>query len=157
MSESLIAILSVFVSVASLLVAWLAFKKSSKAQSEANSLQKKLIAIEQKREEDRLSELRQAKLVGRMQKREGKSPLFVVTNDGEVAARNIRVLFDDRPYKEHPYALNGSTISDLIGPGSESSCIVALTGQGPTKGKILILWDDEHGVNRKYETTIDFL
>lgn len=155
-SEMAATWLGVAISGIALLVAIISFWKSDRAQYEANSAQRRLVEIEERREQDRLIRNRQAELTASISNADKGSLKIHIRNSGETEARNIQILLDEIPLLEHPAAPKGQSLPNVIGPNSEISFYLALAFGSPTPSGVMIAWDDDSGARRLYRTTLTF-
>ncbi len=138
----------------SLGVAIIAIYISGRAQKVANSVQLRLLEIEEQREKHRIDVSKQAELRAELRKK-GNSGRLYIQNSGAAEARNMRVELDGRPLSEHLVASPQHPIPDLVGPYDEISCFLTMnshTSKPPFK--IRIIWDDESGADRNYRSTL---
>jgi len=140
----------VLVSVGSLIVACLAFWKSSCAQSDANTVQERHVAIEEQREKDRLAASSQAELRPEL-RRVGNSYRLYLVNRGAAAARRIQVEMDGKPLAEHTAAIINDPMPESVGGHGEVGCLLGVFGSSL---KVKIVWDDDYGRDRTYETIL---
>lgn len=120
MWETVIAACSLVVSVVALLL-------SHRAQREANAAQLRIVEIEEQRERDRQMQRRQARLHPELRRQASGSYRLYLANQGESAARNIRVRLDGKPIQEHCAAVQGDSLPDRVEPGGEVSCLLAIS------------------------------
>lgn len=88
---------SVIISGLSLIVSVVAAWKSLQAQREANSAQRRIVEIEEKREQERCLNAVQPFLVPQLRKTEKGSYQLCLVNSGKAEARNVRVKLDGVP------------------------------------------------------------
>jgi len=79
-----------------------------------------------------------------------------ILNSGQSEARNVQVLLDDKPIREHPLAMTGSDILAKTGPNSKVSCIMAISKACSPPFEICITWDDNSREQGKYSGTITY-
>jgi len=140
--------------IGSLVVSGIALVKSARAQRQANQTQERLVEIEERREQDRQAQARQAILRPKLRGTERGGHRLYLVNSGRCEARNIRVEMDDTPFAEHPAAAQNDPMPSLVGPGGEISALLCLTLDCAPPFKIRITWDDDFGTNRTYSTTL---
>jgi hypothetical protein len=144
----------VVIAALSLLVAIVAIVKSGRAQHEANAAQRRIVEIEEQREQTRQADLTQAKLRPALRK-DGNTDILYVKNIGAAEARNIRVELDGRPLSEHPVKPLLYPMPALAGPDSEISCPLNTNLDTPDPPwEIKITWDDASGKDRTYCSTL---
>ena len=141
------------VAVVSLVVAVLAFRRSSDAQREANAVQRRLLAIEEQREKDRLATPSRAELRAELRQTPGATCRLYVINQGLAEAQNVTVSLDGKALPEHE-AAGGDNLGSIIGPKSEVSCILFIYSECAPPFKIKIVWDDASGKDRTYHSTL---
>lgn len=147
---------AVFVSVVALLVSVVSLWQSSRAQREANAIQRRLVEIEEQRERDKQLSAMKASLRPELRKTERGSDRLYIANSGDAGARNVRVSLDGLPLKGHPAAVHGDDMPAHVRPRSEVSCLVAFTvGRAPPLD-IEVRWDDDFGADRAYRRTLTF-
>jgi len=146
---------SLLVSFCSLVVSIIALWKSSRAQDEANELQRKLVCIEEQREYDRKAELLQANLYAELIKI-NRSYRLCLVNSGKAEARNIRIKLDGVPLDNHCAAVKGISIPSYIGPNSEVSFPLAISLDCSPPFEIEVKWDDDYSQDRVYKNTLMF-
>lgn len=144
----------VVISALSLLVAILAIIKSGRAQQEANAAQRRIVEIEEQREQHRQRESTQAKLRPELRQSGQHSYRLYLVNTGAVEARNIRIEMDGVPLAEHPAAVRNDLLPDLVGPDGEISCLLGLHMGCTPPFKIKITWDDTSAKERTYCSTL---
>lgn len=138
----------------SLVVSVFALFKSSHAQREANAAQKRIVEIEEQRDQARQAEGRQAVLRPELRKTARGTDRLYIVNHGKAEARNVRVEVDGRSLAEYPAALGNDSMPDLIGPRSEVSCLLAFYQDCAPPFAIGITWDDDSAQGRTYRTTV---
>ncbi|MCR3884872.1 MAG: hypothetical protein NUK54_10935, partial [Methanothrix sp.] len=77
--------------------------------------QKRQLEIEEKRESDRLNEMRKANLVAKLVTRSEKSGdyLLRIENRGSAEARDVRISLDGLPIQNHPVIPGGLTAKNV--------------------------------------------
>ena len=112
-----------------------------------------MLALETAREESRLKQARSADVKAAVQK-VGREFRLVVANEGPVSAKNLRVLLDGKPLLEHRLILRGENEITMLGPGVQASYILAVTMGSAGLLNVKILWDDESGEPRQWESQL---
>jgi hypothetical protein len=148
--------ISILSAPVSLIVSVIALILSLRAQREANAVQRKLVEIEEKREQERQLGLRQASLQPEIRASGIGFHRLYIANHGAAEARNVRVSLDGKPLEQHRVAVRGSPIPSLVGPGNEVSCLLAISHECPPPFQCEIRWDDDSGQGRFYRTTLTF-
>jgi len=131
----------------SLIVSIVALCKSSRAQ-------KRILQIEESRENDRLSSLLEANLRAESRQRERNSRHLFIVNEGAAEARHIRVEIDDQPLKDHDLSV-GDPMPELVGPRCEISCRV-MYDPHRVSSDVKVVWDDDSGKDRVFRTTVSW-
>ena len=144
----------VVVSGAALVVSIFALIKSSRAQLEANDAQKRIVEIEENRERDRLAATQRAELRAELRKTAKSTDRLYVINDGTAPARNVVVLLDGKPLSDHPVAVKGDELGAVIGPKSETSCIMGMDMGCAPPFEIEISWEDDSNEPQSYKSTL---
>ena len=147
---------SVIISAVSLVVSVVAAWKSLQAQREANIAQRRIVEIEEQREQERRLTASQAFLSPQLRKTERGSYRLYLVNSGKAEARNVRVKLDGVPLGEHPVAVEGDNLPVRVGPNSEVSCILAITLSCAPPFEIEVMWEDDSGTDRVYRGTLTF-
>jgi hypothetical protein len=143
------------VAVGSLIVSIIAFKKSTHAQDEANAVQKRLVEIEEQREQERQLSIRQASLRPELREVSNNSYRLYLINEGSAVANNVRVLLDGNPINEHA-ARSYEEPPNLVGPNSEVSVLLSISFDCVPPFGIEVRWDDASGSDRSYIGTLTF-
>ncbi|MBT9143080.1 MAG: hypothetical protein DDT32_01483 [Syntrophomonadaceae bacterium] len=143
-----------FIAVCSLVVSTVAIYMSWKASREANAAQRRIVDIEEQREQERRLSALQALLRPQLRKTEKGSDRLYLVNSGKAEARNVRVELDGVPLNKHRAAVVGNDIPAHIGPNSEVSCVLAFTFGCAPPFKIEIKWEDDSGMGRIYRGTL---
>lgn len=110
----------------SLVISFIALRKSIHTQNKANTIQEKLVLIEEQREYDRKTRSLQARMCAELRKKSKGYWLYLI-NFGEAEARNVRIKLDRIPLINHPAAVQGMHIPSFIGPNSEVGCPLSIT------------------------------
>ena len=155
--DSGFANLAAFVGAVAALVASLwATVVSRRANARSHGIQARLLRIEEQRETDRLGQTRRAALRAEMPQNERGSWRLYVTNDGLAEARNVRVTMDGKPFTEHGAFVEGDEIGNVIGPGGENSCSLAIDRRCSPPFDLELNWEDDSGTPGRYRTTLTF-
>jgi hypothetical protein len=147
---TILNIITAFVSVVALIVAYWAHRR-------IYSLEERKFKLDEKKEAERELSKRQANLVASIVEWHN-SKAVVVENKGEAVARNVIMLLDDRDVSAFSIMLHGLLPEqpyDLIQGHSVKYPFVLLRGH-PTRAKICLKWDDDYSKDRKYEREINF-
>jgi len=142
------------VSVAALTVSIIALCLSLRAQREATSAQQRIVEIEEQREEDRLSLVKRAELRAELRKSDTYACRLYIVNSGSAEARNVNVVLDGQSLAEHSVGGHGKTLGPLIGPESETSCILTTHAGCAPPFEIHITWEDDSEQLREYRSTL---
>lgn len=146
----------VIIAIGSLIVSIIALIKSLRAQREANGVQRRVVEIEERREQERRLALRQAQLRPELKKTGSGSYRFCLTNHGMAEARNVQVALDGVRLSDHRTAIRGNELPSLVGPGAEVGCILLISMDCTPPFQVDVRWDDDSGVGRSYRTTLTF-
>lgn len=144
----------VFIAIASLIVSIIAMLKSMHAQHEANAVQRRIVHIEERREEERQLGSHQARLRLELRNMGSGSYRLYLINDGMAEARNVRVILDDLPLDAHQTGVRGEILPSLVGPNAEVSCFLRITLGCQPPFQAAVHWDDNSGIDRSYRTTL---
>lgn len=144
------------VAVVALVVSVIAVWLSHRAQVQANAAQKRIVEIEERREQDRIRESTRAVLRPELRETDRGFHRLYLVNHGGSEARNIRVKMDGQPLDEHKAAVHGSPMPAFVGPQSEIGCILAFHSNCVPPFEFEVLWDDDSGTNWTYRTTLTF-
>jgi len=146
---------NLLISFCSLVISFIALRRSIHAQNEANAIQKKLVFIEEQREYDRKTRTLQARLCAELRKKIKGYWLYLI-NFGEAEAHNVRIKLDGIPLINHPAAVQGMHIPSFIGPNSEVGCPLSITQDCYPPFEVEIKWDDNYSKDRIYRSTLTF-
>lgn len=139
----------------SLIVAAISLWKSDRAQREANAAQRRIVEIEEQREQDRVGESRRA-VVRVALRRTGNAFRLCIQNVGQAEARNLKIRLDGIPASEHPVVPGGQTFPTMVGPGAEVGLLMALTWGTDAPTELTVTWDDDAGTGHSFRTTLTF-
>lgn len=148
-----VSVVSALVSFASVVVAVIALRKS-------NRTQKRLLEIEEQREQDRVSETRKARLVAEIVREEfplspsSKRTFLEIENLGQSEAREIDVALDNGPATAHPTMLRRTEEIRHVGPQSSFRYTLAPDNATPLPKNVVIEWSDDSGERGRYESTL---
>jgi len=142
------------VSGAALSVSIIALWKSSRAQRKAHAAQQRIVEIEEQREKDRLAVVKRAELRAELRKTETYATRLYIVNGGPAEARNVNVVLDGQSLSEHPAGTHGNELGSVIGPESETSCILRTSSLWAPPFQIQITWEDDSEQLRAYRSTL---
>lgn len=148
-----IAGVALAVSIASAVASYIVATRQSENQKRQNELQARLLALESSREQRRIRQGKSAAVraeVARM----GRDVCLRLSNDGSATARSMNVELDGRPMAEHAWMLSNDEFVSMLGPQAETSNIIALVQQSPSKAHIRITWDDDSGEPGEWESEL---
>ena len=117
-------------------------------------LQKRLLAIEEDREEVRKKTAAKAFLQARIIEHGRAGHKLFIENTGNGPARNIVIKMDDLPFNEHPIAVRGVGEINVIGPGAHVTKVLTLTLARRPPFQLKLTWDDDSGERGEYQTTL---
>jgi|GEM_PF-4077086 len=159
-ASALFAAMAVIVAIIALVKSNKAQNKAVLAQNDANSLSKRLLAIEEARETDRIISAHKAIIIPSVEKRETKDYGLYLKNEGEGTASNVRVEVDgsilDKSYKNDGSVVVMKEAPSTIGPSCsyDRMCIFPLWMGMKRKEKIIkVIWDDKSGKDRANEVS----
>jgi len=148
--------INLVIAAGSLIVSVAALVVSLRAQREANAAQRRIVGIEEQREQEKRQDALKARLLPELRETASNSYRLCLTNLGEAEARNVRVRLDGVPITEHHAAVQGDYLPSLVGPGSEISCLLGISFDCAPPFKVEVEWDDDSGTHRVYRTTLTF-
>jgi hypothetical protein len=128
-----------------LVMAWLAWGQ--------NALQKRMLALENAREAERVKQARSAHVTASVLWRR-QERLLRIRNEGSATARNVRVLLDENPILEHGLITGGDEEVTVLGPGAEVAFILAIAQGDPGVVHVRIEWSDDSGDGRLWESQL---
>jgi len=139
------------VSVASVGVAIWALLSSRKAGQRAHGIDKRLLQIEEAREQDRIQGQARAVLCARIYRNPdmGRRLELRVENQGDGEAHDVNVTLDDQPVLSHPSVGNpsirhvNSQEVRQVGPHSHFQYILAVNSSTPCPREIVTLQPNE--------------
>lgn len=139
------------VSIISIIIAIIALTTSIRTQ-------KRQLAIEEKREQDRLSEMNKADLTAQLVSKSSRPHdyLLRIENKGLSEARDLKILLDDLPILKHPAIPQGLEEIRQIGPQSPVQYLMDISQDNHPPFDILITWSDDSGEPGTYKTTLTF-
>ncbi|MCH9034329.1 MAG: hypothetical protein IID42_07475 [Planctomycetes bacterium] len=147
------ALAAVVVSTVAVIVSVVALRKSNKTQ-------RRLLEIEEQREQDRISVTRKARVVARIVREEPSSGrkttsfYLEIENLGQSPAHDIDVSLDDGPVLKHPTMLQKTEEVRQVGPHSSFRYMLAPHSSARLPQSIKIAWEDDSGEPSHYETTL---
>lgn len=148
---------SLVVSALALVVSIWAHYRMGRLKRESNTLQERLVELEEEREADRRRRQKSADLSAQLDQRPGRNgprTMLVIENGGRGLAENVRVHPDGTPVHEHGHVLHDEPTIAKIGSGSESPILLAVHKQHHPPFDVKVTWDDATGANRTFETTL---
>jgi hypothetical protein len=155
--EIIIAGVSALTAIGATCVSIWAIVSARSASKHANSLQKTIVDIEKRHEEERLEEQKKAKLstriVPEIQPNGIFSNLLVIRNNGKCAARNVRIVMKSLKKNRYDKTEQKEYSALIIAADSESSQRFAFL---PESGPFIIdiSWDDDFKEDRHYQHSI---
>jgi hypothetical protein len=144
---------SISLSIAALVVSIASTIATSRISSRQNALQEQMLALETAREQDRRREAESAQVTASIE-RWGREHRLRIQNSGSVTARNVRVLMDGKPLREHELILQGEDEISVLGPGVDATYILAVAQQSPGVVLVRIEWSDDSADNRIWESQL---
>ena len=147
--------LSLLINACSLLISGLAAALAWWAHKQALQVQKRLLKIEEEREQERKLSASKARLTAELRKKENYWAVYII-NSGDAEARNVEVMLNGKPAAEHPGTFRGVPIPTLIGPEASISfpLIWGLNTEWGPPFEIEIRWDDDAGTGHTYRTVL---
>lgn len=152
--QGIVNLLTFMISVVAVFVSLLAISASRKVNRKANEIRTRLLAIEEQREANRMAHSRGAALQPEIRPTNRRDYRLYICNRGQAEARNVKILMDGKPLLDHPVVPKGETLPDLIGPGAEISCCLAISFESPPPFEINITWEDNSGEQGFYRTKL---
>lgn len=145
------ALAAAVVSIASLVVAVIAFVKSSRAQSRA-------LSIEEERETDRKRRAQKAQLVARIVRQDDRNSYRLeIANEGEAEAASVEFTLDGQPPDAHPaLRVRPDELARRIGPHSMVRYPLILTQQERPPYDFAVVWHDTTEESGEFRTTLTF-
>jgi len=128
-----------------------------------SDLQKRLLALEESRENDRIREAAKANLVADILRGDGTGPAWrlEIENRGRAEARDVTVMLEGQPILDHPgvapatrQGLN-QQLCHLPG-GARFRYVLAPSLQCRPPWELYITWTDDSGEPGAYQTTLTF-
>lgn len=153
-NSSNLEISNLLLAIFSLLLSLVAIIISSLSQKKANRLQERLVSIEEQREQEAKAAESRADLRAIIGKTSQGTDKLIVSNHGNSEAYNIRIELDGKPFSEHCAETSGSKLPDMIGPRSEISCLLSTHFECSPPFDLKILWDDKLGKDHVYKTSL---
>lgn len=144
------------IAAGSLVVSVIALVLSLRAHREANVAQRRIVEIEEQREQEKRLNFRQAGLQPELRKTGQGSYRLYLVNGGMAEARKVRVTLDGKPLAEHGAAVRGDSMPLRVGPGAEVSCLLGISLDCAPPFEVEVQWDDDSGTGRTYRTTLTF-
>lgn len=140
---NILSLIAVVVSVVACITSW--------------RTQKRLVVVEESRERDRLKHARKAKLraelVHELHGRSSGEKLRIY-NDGDSEAREMVLILDGKPIREHPAVVDIESEVNRVSPHSHVQYLVALTRGTYPPWDLQVAWVDDSGESGTYRTTI---
>jgi type II secretory pathway pseudopilin PulG len=152
--ELLVAISSLVISLASLVVAILSANRSSRISAAQAEVQSRMLALENVRQRAETRAMKRASVRGRLVKYGSGDARLVVCNEGPALAKDVTITLDGAPPAEHPVWL-GNVSDDpiqVLGAGSESEFLLALAQQSPDKMSFEVSWENPSGERDSWST-----
>jgi hypothetical protein len=146
--------INALLAIGSLIVSVIALILSLRAQGQANAAQKRIVEIEERRDQERRLDSLQARLQAELRDVGGGSERLYLVNHGMAEARNVRVTLDGKSFAKHCAVVGGDSLPSLVGPGAEVSCLLAIHMQCAPPFECEVRWDDDSGPDRLYRTTL---
>lgn len=157
--ELLIAIGSLVISLASLVVAILSSNRSSRISAAQAEVQSRMLALENVRQRAEARSMKKANVRGRLVKYGSGDARLVIRNEGPAEAKDVRIALDGAPPAQHPVWLGN--VSDgpiqVLGAGSETEFLLALSQQSPDKMSFEVSWENPSGERDSWSTEIRLL
>jgi hypothetical protein len=148
------AVVSVFVSLFAVFLAYRVARRQAEAASENVRLQERLLHLEEARERDRRATMSRAGVTASIEDRGRADYRLVVRNQGEATAREIRVTIDGVPVLEHPLVPRGVKEVRTLASGVEAPYLLAFShGRSPILD-VRIEWIDDSGVPGRWASEL---
>jgi hypothetical protein len=120
-----------------------------------HALGKRMLALEEARERDRLRAQGKAVLTARLEEH-GQGHRLVIENIGAAEASNVNAKLDGKPIMEHEAMPRGEKEKRLIGSHSQVNYIMAISRGCVPPFELELTWEDASGEPGQYRTTITF-
>ncbi len=130
--------------------------KSQRLEKKNTDLQKRLLEIEETRENDRKRATSKAQLRAVIEEHGNHNYRLVIENTGDSEARNITLKMDGKPINEHPSSLVGDHDISQIGSHSRATRLLGLTLTCSPPFDFEASWEDESREVGLYRTTLTF-
>ena len=87
----------------------------------------------------------------------GRDWRLIVVNDGPATARNVRVELDGGTLMAHTLVPRGQQEVTMLGPGVPARYLLAPAQGKPMVVNARIVWDDESGNGRSWESQLSLM
>ena len=133
-----------WIAILALVIAGIALFRDSKTSSGQLELDRRMLEIEQGRDQREKLERSTASVMAELV--EDRGTRIRLTNFGISEARALSVLLDDQPYDEHPTFLKGSAkLPDFLAGGADADIAVSFTLEMRDPVEVDIRWEDDSG------------
>ena len=155
--------MSTLIPVLSLVVSAIALGVAIWAHVRGHRFGKRMVALEEARESDRIRQGAKANLVADIQRGDGSGPVWrlEVENRGQAEARDVTVLLDAQPILDHP-GVARATQQGLnrelrhLAAGARFRYVLAPTLGCRPPWELEITWTDDSGEPGSYQATLTF-
>jgi len=154
---------SLIISIIAAVISAIAIGVSIWTHNRNHKLQARIVALEEAKEKDRLTEKKKACLTAKITKEEGQNSGLITTyrryylhieNKGLSEARNVKIVLDDKPVMEHPGIRKTQSEVKQIGPESPFRYEFEEGFMRNLPLKVEITWEDDSGEHGQYSTTL---
>ena len=153
---------SLIISIIAVGISAIAIGVSIWTHNRNHKLQARIVALEEARETDRLTEKKKAILTAHIVSGSypniagGQTPEYKlrIENKGLGEARDVKVILDDKPILEHPAIPQGTSEVTKVGPNSPIQYLLSLSMQTTPPFILEITWEDDSGEPGEYSTTL---
>lgn len=140
----LLGIAGLALSVIAIVIAARSQRRANAISAEHNTIQRRLLLLESRREAERSAAARKAVLQATIA-RNGKSTRILVANRGECKATQVSVRVDGMPVLEHDLVPKGVPEIREIPAGGTISYLMAPHFGSPTTISVELQWEDASG------------
>ena len=121
---------------------------------------KKIVSIEEKRENERKEDLLKAKIEAEIALHDGKifeakyEKVLVINNEGDSEARNVEILIDKVPLSEH-HAVVARSKDAITKIAPYGTIKIGLKDRRLEHSFVVsVIWEDDYKANNTYQTTL---
>lgn len=147
--------MSGWIAVLSLIVSGVAIVIAALAHVREHRLSKRMVALEESREQDRIQQKRRANVVARLERDSTTKVLHLVfENTGAAEARGIQILMEGKPILKHPAMARNPKEIRQVGSNSSFRYLMMAKPSLMPPYTLDITWSDDSGQQGSYRTTV---